>query len=71
MQWVSFFYKNNELCSYDLKNTFPGELDATKNVHCFELNCGPDEIEVFIVEKGVKKYRVLCERGNNLIIENI
>lgn len=68
MEWVTFYYKEKELSAYDFKHTFPGELDATKKIHAEELGCCIDDIEVYIVEKKVKKHKVLREGGGFLYV---
>ena len=45
-EYLVFYYKQKELAAYTLRGTFPGEMEATKELLAYENNIAADEIRV-------------------------
>ena len=45
-EYLVFYYKQKELAAYTLRGTFPGEMEATKELLAYENNITVAEIRV-------------------------
>lgn len=50
-KWIEFLYNDHVLCSYTVRGTFPGELQATKELLAAEKAISPESITTRIVTK--------------------
>ena len=44
--WVVFTYQGRELAAYTVRGTFPGEMEATKELLAAEHSCRQEDIQV-------------------------
>lgn len=47
-KWVVFYHEDRELCAYTAFGTFPGEVDATKEMLAYENNIPQNAIRVVV-----------------------
>lgn len=45
-RWIAFMYDGKEIFAYTIKGTFPGELQATKELLAAERGISTEEITV-------------------------
>ena len=45
-RWITFYLNGRELCSYTVRGTFPGEMEATKKLLAAYEGCSPEDITV-------------------------
>lgn len=45
-EYLVFYYKQKELAAYTLRGTFPGEMEATKELLAYEKGITAAEIQV-------------------------
>ena len=50
-KWIEFLYKDHVLVSYTVRGTFPGELQATKELLAGEKGISPESITTRVVTK--------------------
>lgn len=47
-KWVVFYHEDRELCAYTAFGTFPGEVDATKEMLAYENDIPQNAIRVVV-----------------------
>ena len=46
VRWIAFMYDGKEIFAYTIKGTFPGEMQATKELLAAERGISPEEITI-------------------------